>query len=89
MKTIFYKYPCGCIGIPIRPGSALIVKPCELRDSDDYSCYIDDNMKDTHLRSPVPNEEEIIMEIRCLIYDGYRMRDMARAIDYINTRKKP
>lgn len=83
------KYSCGCLGFPHHDGlKAYVIYHCDMdADSDHYSLSertMDNPTKPGEKREyeelPEGACENILKKIFKLVYDGYRMREVRRAL---------
>lgn len=84
--VVFHKYSCGCIGIPISRTALLLVDACDQQvDEDDLGLGIRE-MSEEKEHSPISlaEQEELVNRLGRLIHLGYRMKDLANTISFIN-----
>lgn len=76
---LFVKFECGCIGLPAgEDGRAWLVQTCD----GDGEVAMSFRQMDGKTAEPVPpSRAELLLRTICgLIGDGYRMRDVRRAL---------
>lgn len=82
--TIFHKYDCGCIGIPVGDKDCILIEACDRGIENDPISFFYRDME-TKTSTPLTKEEEelFVKEMAQLISLGYRMKDLAHTIDSI------
>ena len=84
--SVFHKYSCGCIGIPVSTTACILVDACDDGPcEDDLSIGIRE-MREVKDHSPISlaEQEELVNKLGRLVHLGYRMKDLASTISFIN-----
>ena len=84
-KSVFVKYDCGCIGIPISSTACILVDACD-QQADEYDLGLGiREMREVKSYSPISLEEQeaLVIKLGRLVRRGYQLEDLAWAITSI------
>lgn len=80
--TIFQKYDCGCIGIPVGEKHCILIEACDREIyADPISFFYRDMGNKTSTPLTKEEEELFVNEIGGLISLGYSMKSLASTIN--------
>lgn len=84
-KSVFVKYSCGCIGIPLSSTACILIDACD-KQAEEYDLGIGiREMREEKSYSPISLEEQevLVNKLGYLVHLGYRMKDLAWTITSI------
>ena len=89
-KLQFYKFQCGCVGIPLdetdmekkEPFKALVFQICDQHDDQDIMLTVREISYSKYgpQKKLIDLPEELFRKINILINDGYGMKEVRRAL---------
>ena len=82
MKSLFHRYYCGCIGIPVDSQNALVVKACD-DDSAEYFIGFRDMTDKESEPMKWEDQAELIREMSNMLARGHGVSDFAHLINTI------